>query len=172
MTAEEKIQLIDYLKDTAQKLESICEKFANQQHKKLSENTWSAAQVVEHLAITEKGFRNAIDYALTQPQSSGTDEKKSNNYVRKASNNRSVKVEAPERVQPKNGLGIQQSLQLFKTQRADNIAFFENLDASIDVHAHFWKHPFFGEIDVYQIGLVLSAHLERHLQQLEEIYES
>jgi hypothetical protein len=38
-----------------------------------------------------------------------------------------------------------------------------------DLRNHFWKHPATGVVDLYQTLILMSAHLERHTAQIEEI---
>jgi len=41
-----------------------------------------------------------------------------------------------------------------------------------DLLNHFWQHPATGTIDLYQSILLISAHAQRHILQIEEIKAS
>lgn len=170
LTTEEKNYLVQYLKETAEKLESAIANFTKAEDYKPSEEEWSLANVVEHLSITEQSFRRALDFALAQPALSieaANEQRKSDNYIRKGNAGRAMKVKAPERVAPTCEKTVAESLAIFKEKRADNISFIENSDS--DFRLHFWNHPFFGPIDGFQICVTMGAHLERHLLQIEEL---
>ncbi|MBK9929498.1 MAG: hypothetical protein IPP04_06445 [Saprospiraceae bacterium] len=42
---------------------------------------------------------------------------------------------------------------------------------SADLRAHFTRHPSFGNLDAYQWTLNVSAHYNRHVEQILEISE-
>lgn len=170
LTTEEKNYLIQYLKETAEKLETAIANFSKAEDFKPSAEEWSLANVVEHLSITEQSFRRALDFALSQPALSieeASEQRKSDNYIRKGNAGRAMKVKAPERVVPTCEKTVAESLLVFKAKRADNISFIENSDK--DFRLYFWTHPFFGPIDGFQVCVTMGAHLERHLLQIEEI---
>ena len=170
ITQEERIYLIDYLKDTQSKLSHICKNTSSEQAIfKPSEEVWSIADNVEHLSLVEKSLRKAVDFSLTQTP---TEEEiaahtSSNDYVQKKISTRGVAVKAPERVLPTRATNIEISLINFIERREDNINFVATTDA--DLHKHYWAHPFLGLLSSYQAFIMLAAHLERHLAQIEEI---
>lgn len=169
-TTEDRNYLTSYLKDTEQRLEQAIVTFSKPQDFKPDAQIWSLEEIVEHLAIVEKSFRRALDYALQQPAISEEEanvQRKSDNYIRKGNAGRAVKVQAPERVVPKGMQDVPTSLAQFKAQRADNSAFINN--STQDFRVHFWTHHFFGPIDAYQICVTMAAHVERHLLQIEEL---
>ena len=55
----------------------------------------------------------------------------------------------------------------FKKQRLKTIEYIKTTND--DLRNHFWKHRLTGTIDLYQTILLMSAHLERHLAQIEQI---
>jgi uncharacterized damage-inducible protein DinB len=167
---EEKIYLIDYLKDTQEKLIHICKNTSkNQAIFTPSAEVWSIANNVEHLALVEKSLRKAVDFSLTQMPSEEeiASHTNSNNYVRKGIGTRGAAVKAPERVMPMRVMEMEESLALFLMHRQENIVFITETEA--DLHAHYWKHPFIGLLDAYQVFIMLAAHLERHIAQIEEL---
>jgi hypothetical protein len=170
LSSEEKKYIIAYLTETAEKLENAIATFTKSEDYKPSPEEWSLANVVEHLALTEKSFRRALDFALAQPamsESEAAAQRKSDNYVRKGNAGRVTKVKAPERVSPSGTLNVAEAWVQFSAQRAENIQFLQ--DSQQDFRLHFWTHPFFGAIDGFQVLITMAAHLERHLLQIEEL---
>ncbi len=170
ITQEEKTYLIDYLKDTQAKLIDIYKNTSpNQAVFQPSAEVWSIANNVEHLALVEKSLRKAVDFGLTQTPSEEeiAAHTNSNNFVKKAIGTRGTAIKAPERVAPTLSTNIGDSLTLFLERREENIIFVAETGA--DLHAHYWRHPFLGLLDAYQVFIMLAAHLERHIAQIEEI---
>ena len=170
LTQEEKTYMLDYLKDTQAKLVDFCKKTsAAQAIFQPSEDVWSIANNVEHLALVEKSLRAAITFSLSQTPSEEeiASHTNSNNYVRKAVSTRGVALKAPERVAPSLTMNIEESLAIFLERREDNMNFLTTTEE--DLHKHYWKHPFLGLFDTYQIFMMLAAHTERHIAQMEEV---
>jgi DinB superfamily len=167
---QEKDYLLQYLTKTRDILVARSKGFSiAQQQFKPSSEVWSVEELFEHLSLTEKGFFHAIVYAFEQPAMTREEvgHRSSDNYIQKGLQNRVFKVDSPSRVTPKGGVGINASMEKFLEWRAKMIDIVEKGEG--EWHNHYWSHPFFGPINVYQIVLCNCSHEERHLLQLDEI---
>ena len=127
-------------------------------------NSWSIAQVCQHLALTEETFAKAIAYGLKKPNVCS--EPKKIDFILDRSN----KLEAPEVVKPQ--LDSSETFQI-----VDQLNHSRNLlnsvlntveDTSMLVDKSL-KHPFFGDLPLYQWIEILYLHEQRHIEQIEEI---
>jgi hypothetical protein len=81
------------------------------------------------------------------------------------------KAKSPEIFKPTNKFATaNEAITAFQNQRMQTIAYVEA--TKDDLRNHFWKHPLTGKIDLYQTLLLMSAHLERHIEQIENIKSS
>jgi hypothetical protein len=81
---------------------------------------------------------------------------------------RKWKAKSPEIFKPSNTFtSVQDAIAAFQHQRNATIAYIEA--TKDDLRNHFWKHPLTGTIDLYQTLILMSAHLERHTEQIENI---
>lgn len=137
---------------------------------KVSKSSWSVAECVEHIAISENSIFNLMQgllkskdkAATTKPEKSTPDDEVIAMMV-----DRSNKVKTSEPFEPSGRFGsYEETLKAFKTKRASNIEFIKNTEA--DLRGRFQQMPF-GTLDAYQMVLFLSAHSERHVLQIEEL---
>jgi hypothetical protein len=61
-------------------------------------------------------------------------------------------------------------LQEFEAARERTRDFAASTQA--DLRRHFFKHPIFGDLDLYQWLLMIAAHCDRHRVQSEEVMAS
>jgi hypothetical protein len=59
------------------------------------------------------------------------------------------------------------ALRAFVSRRDSTIAYVESTQD--DLKEHFIDHPQWGALDLYEAFVMLSAHCERHTEQLEEV---
>lgn len=125
---------------------------------------WSILQISEHLGMTERGMFGRITVAepvSTEPNFA-FDEK-----ITHIGHDRSGKRTAPERVHPVGKFAsIKDALAHFRQARQETIDFIEkNTD---NLRQKKVIHPL-SEMDGHQLFLLMSAHAERHAQQVEEV---
>jgi hypothetical protein len=133
---------------------------------------WSIAEVAEHVALSEQFIFQAVEGALKSPaREKMADPGKMDEKVLAGVSDRSVKAKAPEPLRPQNK---------FKSS-ADAIAAFQSLrDTHIKylsvtqdaLREHFRKNSGLGDLDAYQWLLLMSAHTERHVAQINEVKAS
>ncbi len=170
LTPTERTKAIEYLEKTRADVFAATKGLsAAQWNFKPATNRWSVAEVTEHLAAAEDFLRAMIhDKVMTAPaRSAGEDVAALDEFVLKAIPDRSVKVQAPEPLQPNNRFGSpKESLKHFKASRAQTIAFLKETKGLRD---HAIDSPLGKKLDGYEWVLFIAAHSERHTKQLNEV---
>jgi DinB superfamily len=138
---------------------------------KAAPDRWSIAECAEHIAVSEDFIGGMIKDKLMK--SPATPEKRGQSKVKdedltKAVTDRTQKFKAPEPIVPKKRWADPaDAVAHFKESRDANIAYVEKTQD--DVHDHFAPHPVAGPLDGYQWVLLMSAHTERHVAQIQEV---
>lgn len=174
MTKEERKKLIDHLKTSEKALEKVTKGLTAEQWKyKASPEKWSIADVVEHLALSEEFIfqRATVDMmkspAATTKKDVATAKQQDDELIKKIYD-RSQKAQAPEPLRPSNKWATpQEALAAFKAQRKKNIEAIKTLDLSLRDHR--MDFPLMKDMDAYQFLLLMSAHVQRHTAQAEEV---
>jgi hypothetical protein len=134
---------------------------------------WSAADIIEHLSLTERRITRALEGMLPPQAADGDSGGGAANtftpfsldtYVEQA---RGQKFEAPEYIRPR-GVPLTESLAHLKESRAALEALRPRF-AAADYAAQF-PHPAFGPLNVAQWLAFIGIHEERHLRQLERLH--
>jgi hypothetical protein len=131
---------------------------------------WSAAEIAEHLALTEDLIFGRSQKLLQGP---ATPEKKAelkgkDEQVLKIIPDRSQRFQAPEVLRPSGRFTTrQQVVDAFQQSRDRSLDFVRTTQA--DLRAYVAPHPVAGPLDVYQWMLLMSAHTERHILQMKEV---
>lgn len=163
MSAEHLTQTLDRLTSTVNGLSDAQLNF------KATPESWSVAECVEHLTISENMFNGMLQGALKEPANpamrdsiSMTDEKLIG-FI----SVRDTKVKTPEPFEPSGKFGShEETLKAFTTKRQEHIEYINTTED--DLRNHYGKLPF-ATIDGLQIILFMSGHTERHVKQMEEV---
>jgi hypothetical protein len=128
---------------------------------------WSVAECVEHLALSEdflfQRAQKLLESPATEKRSSVKDEE-----VLKMIASREQRVQAPEQLKPSAKFSdAKQALEHFNKSRYNTIKFVETSDA--DFRDHVVPSPAGGTMDAYQSLLMIAAHTERHVAQINEV---
>jgi hypothetical protein len=133
------------------------------------------AENLEHIIVTEKFVLGRLEGPVQQvpdaPQHSrwqGRDEP----FIRKLAEKREDRFQAPERLRPTGRWSIEALVPEFEAARGLSREFAASTQA--DLRSRFFRHPApaVGEIDFYQLLLLISAHCDRHCTQSEEVMAS
>jgi uncharacterized damage-inducible protein DinB len=172
LTAAERKFAIDYLNQTRSRLLNDVKGLSAAQLNFIPNDTsWSVAQCVEHITLSEDLIKEWMHGALLQP---ATPERKSEEkytpetliiVVTDRSHNRGKTGSAwmPNGNFPNTAAAI----QVFIGRRDSTIAYLTS--TADDLKTHFIEHPQWGTLDLYQGFIMLSAHCARHTLQLEEV---
>lgn len=132
---------------------------------------WSAAEVVEHLAIVEDAISRLIAKAVKQARESGVGPSTSDESILSSLDKYHLteaveKQQAPPNIVPDKNTPIDASLAILEQKRND---LKETLTSSADLDLSLVKrpHPRLGELNLYQWALFVAQHEERHRRQIE-----
>jgi uncharacterized damage-inducible protein DinB len=158
--------LMDTRDDLLRKIKGLTEEQINF---KADATSWSVAECVEHIAISENNIFGFVQMGLKEPADPAkrVEVKLSDDAVVKMIADRSNKVKTNEAFEPTGKFGsFDGSLSEFKTKRDNNVNYVKT--TSDDLRNHYNDFPF-GKIDTYQTILFMAAHSRRHTAQIEEI---
>jgi hypothetical protein len=133
--------------------------------------SYSIAQCVEHLVITEAGVLSRLNEKVRTEvpaperwaEAAGKDD-----LIWRVMPQRKHKVKAPPEMQPKGELATPQAgVENFERVRAETIVYVES--TRDDVRSYFLPHVAMGTLDGWQWLLTMALHAERHAAQIEEI---
>ena len=172
LSPEERQAAIKYLEETRQKVLDSLKDLSDSQWKfKSAPDRWSAAEVAEHIAVSEGTLLALVtDRVMKSPAAPEKKEaaKDKDELVRNSITNRSVKVQAPEMLRPTNRFKtLDETIKAFNAGRDKTIEYVKTTQD--DLRSHFGSHPIFKDLDAYQWLLLLSGHSERHSLQILEV---
>lgn len=134
-------------------------------------DSWSAEDNLAHLAITEERIAGLVGKLIASAKEKGIGPETSNESILSSLDQFHViepptKAVAPETVIPPEERPIGDSLLSLAASRT---RFKEALLAGegVDLTAVKWRHPGYGDLDLYQWALFVAQHEERHRRQIE-----
>ena len=135
-----------------------------------SSNKWTIAECIEHITLAELKFPEIVKEEMKKEADPAFRNKiKINDKdIRTKMLSRRWKAKSPEIFKPSGKFTtVKTAIETFTLQRQQTIDYIKYTND--DIRNHFWKHPLTGHIDLYQTLLLMSAHLERHTEQIENI---
>jgi len=170
LTDAEREQGVDHLTKTHERLMGVLDGLSEAQlNFKPDENSWSIADGVEHLAISENTFAGMLQGALQAPANPAMRDSvsMSDEDLVGFITTRDQKVKTSEAFEPTGKYGDHaKTLEAYANARKKHIEYVKTTED--DLRNHYGKLPF-ATIDGYQILLFMSGHTERHVQQMEEV---
>lgn len=171
LTITEREHMVEVLRQSHEKfLASISGLTEDQLHYKPSSRKWSIAEIIEHIALAEIRFPVLVKEELLKPSEPEKRKKIKikDEEIQPKMTSRKWKARSPEVFKPSNKfVSVQDAINTYTNQRLATIEYVKT--AQDDLRNHFWKHPLTGTIDLYQTLLLMSAHLERHTEQIERL---
>ncbi|MBA4055070.1 MAG: DinB family protein [Marivirga sp.] len=139
---------------------------------KSSPESWSVAECVEHIAISESNFFGMIQETLKEAADPArrSEIKISDEQLYHAITDRSQRVKTNEAFQPTGKFGSHaETLKEFIKKREASVIYIKN--TSDDLRNHFFTFPaeVLGTVDAYQLLLFAAGHSKRHTLQIEEV---
>jgi uncharacterized damage-inducible protein DinB len=138
------------------------------------ENQWTIAEIVEHVSIVNDGFLRLtyklLKEAESAPRPPKTDLDLGHTSLDEKGQQREP-LQAPERVHPKGGVSIEDSLAKMRVSLAGFADIQPRLEA-VDLSERVFPHPFLGPINAYQWVVLLGEHEDRHRGQIERVKAS
>ena len=170
LTDEEREKAVTKLTKTHEYLMTTLEGLSEAQlNYKSSPESWSIANCVEHLTISENAFSEMLQGTLAamadenlKASATMTDEE-----IYAMISSREKKVQTSEPFEPSGKFGShEETLAAFTAKRLEHIEYLKTTED--DFRSHYKEMPF-GTIDAYQMVLFMAGHTERHVKQMEEV---
>lgn len=171
ITTKERDDAIGFLKETESGVFNAVKNLSEAQLKfKPAADKWSVEECVQHIAAAEKELWTMAEPVLTQPANpeKRADIKFTDEQLIKAVEDRSHQAKTFAALEPANSSykSVAEALHAFKENRDKLIAFISKTPE--DLRNHVVVLPV-GTYDLYQYILLISAHSQRHTQQIEEV---
>jgi hypothetical protein len=171
ISKKDKKSALSYLKETRQRLIKNVKGLSDAQlNWKATDSSWSIANCIEHIAISEKNLFDWTMGSLKEPANPArrSEIKQTDEGIIKIITDRSFKAQAPEGFKPSGQFGNgQEALKVFIERRDNTVNYIKTTPD--DLRNHFVAHPFLGTIDMYQMLMFMTGHTLRHTLQVEEI---
>ena len=126
---------------------------------------WSVGECMEHIMLAEAALFKQIQGSLQQQGDNTKSLAYQDGFVITRTVDRGKKVDTPLKPQAVRMSKSEYLLEL-EESRAAVITFLSQPD--LELRNHFGKSPF-GEVDTYQLALILAGHGMRHTAQMREI---
>jgi hypothetical protein len=145
-------------------------------HYRGTENSWTVAQILEHLRLVEAGVARLITKRVSQARNAGVEEEQSTESVMPSFDSYRIRLEkavlqSPEPVRPGTHVNHREALAGLESSRQALRAAAESANGlALGEIKH--PHPILGELDLYQWLIFLGQHEERHRKQIERTLQS
>jgi hypothetical protein len=138
--------------------------------------SWSIDDVLHHLALAEEASAKLMAFLHERAlkESVGPDPEPDASVVRSIDSilegvdGADGKASAPDRVTPRSKVEAPLALARLESARSRILESLESL-SPFDGRKLTYRHPFFGELDLYQWLLIGGWHERRHTRQIERI---
>ncbi len=172
LTPEEKSEIAQHLQQSFSKLEQVVSNLSTEQwHYKPVDSVWSIAEISEHLEKSEKALFGLVSTQLvnSEPQpEKEQDISGKTQEIMSAITSRDHRLKTRPDLEPTGKYkNPQQFLDSFKQLRESSISYATSTED--ELRHHFIPFGPLGDLDGYQILMFMSGHLERHIQQIEEV---
>lgn len=136
---------------------------------KPSADSWSIADCIEHLALSEDMFMQMVQKSLETPadEAMSANKKFSDKEVFAMIVSRDQKMKTQEPLEPSGKWGTtKETMKAFKSSRKETAKMIRSTDK--DLRNHYFEFPF-GTVDTYQLLIFGAGHQKRHNAQIMEI---
>ena len=171
LTAEERAVVIDMLEENSKKFLAAIERISETQWQfKPAADQWSVAESAEHITLSE-----GLLLSIAQESLKSADEAKKASVLEgkekaviERLKDRSQKANAPDVLRPTGKFATRKELiEAFKLAREKTMMYVKTTKDPLK--SHIVSHPLFGELTAYQWLVMIPAHANRHVDQLEEV---
>lgn len=168
MDKAKRTYIINVLKESEKALLSVVQQVEEDGFLfKKDENTWSMAEIIEHLIIIDTGLLQSIKKKGETIRNT-TPETISNEFILKMTPQRQQRVPAPEHFVPQGRLKTKaQAIQAFQQSRSVIESFVETTDLPLEKIA--FKHFLLGLINGEGWIIFMAGHCNRHIEQMKEV---
>ena len=170
LTDQERKIAIAHLTETKEFLQHSIKGLSTEQlNFKSGPESWSVAECVEHIAISENMIFGMCEGGMKAPAdpSKRSEVKMSDEQLYAMITDRSGKVKTSEAFVPTGKFGSYDgSVKEFLAKRNNHIDYIKATQD--DLRNHYATLPF-GLIDTYQVVVFMAGHTKRHTMQIEEV---
>ena len=129
--------------------------------------SWSAGELVAHLIMVERGILATAD-RVTQKPAKPPSFLKRLHLPLALMESRLVKRKTPIPLDLRLVREKEEMLAELRDVRERSLAFLDETK-NRDLSAYCWRHPFFGNLNLYEWFEMIAAHELRHTKQMQEI---
>jgi hypothetical protein len=128
---------------------------------------WSAGELVAHLIMVERGIVGAADRVTQKPAKPASFLKRLHLPLALVES-RVVRRKTPIPLDPQLVREKEAMLAELRDVRERSLAFLDETK-SRSLSAYCWRHPFIGNLNLYEWFEMIAAHELRHTKQMQEI---
>ncbi len=128
---------------------------------------WSIGECMEHIMLAENALFKQVQGSLQKPANNDKFLARKDGFVITKTTDRGKKVTTPLKPQTVS-MSKKQYIKTLENSRETIISFIQ--DPAVELRNHFGKSPF-GEVDTYQLILIIAGHGMRHTAQIQEVIE-
>jgi len=169
LTEAERKFAVDHLNQTRTDLINAVKGLSEAQlNFKPAPDRWSVLECVQHITLSSQGLYGFVQQTLKAPNDSAFKPTVTDEQFISMIEDRSHKAQAPEPFKPVHSpyKTLDETLKAFNEGRDSLITYVQTTND--DMRGHIAVLPF-AKVDAYQIVLMISAHTNRHTQQLNEV---
>lgn len=171
LTNDERTLVIEMLEANSKRFLADIENISDTQWiYKPTPDTWSVAEVSEHITLSDGLLLSIAQRSLKSP----ADSIKAKALLGKEQavidklKDRTYKAQAPESLKPLHKFSTRHELiEAFKQTREETANYVKTTNDSLKDHVV--PHPLFGDLTAYQWLVMIPAHANRHVDQLDEV---
>ena len=162
--------IFEYLDETKENLEESVNNLSEEQLTfKPDEESWSVAQIVEHIVIVEGALKEMLENKIEDGEDLDlkTEVVLTDDQVVGMITDRSTQIQTQEQFIPTAKFTeADEALEAFNDQRENIVDWLK--DSEVDMRNYINEFPF-GKIDAYQTMLFMAGHTQRHTEQIKEL---
>ena len=169
LTDAERKFAVDHLNKTRDDLINSVKGLSDAQlNFKTAPDRWSVLECVQHITLTSAGLVGFVQQTLKTPNDSAFKPTVTDEQFIAMVEDRTHKAQAAEPFKPVHApyKTLDETLKTFNAGRDSLITYMQTTPD--DLRAHIAVLPF-AKVDAYQLVLLISAHTNRHMQQLNEV---
>lgn len=170
LSDEERKMGIDHLEKTHELVVNAVSNLNDEQlNFKPTPESWSIAECMEHIAISENMIGGMLQGALQTPANAAMRDSVTmpDQQLIGMISSRDQKVKTSEPFEPSGKYGThKETVDAFVAKRKEHIEYLKTTQD--DLRNHYGQLPF-ATIDGLQILLFMSGHTERHVKQMDEV---
>ena len=167
-------EVVNYLISARAHLDAAVEAVpAARRDRRPADDRWSVANVVQHLAITERRIAALIERRTAEARAGGVGPDPETTSILWTLDvhsllDRRTRIETPAPVAVTDAVPAGEAARLFEAAHDRMKTAFARADGvALDRLSH--PHPVLGPINLYQWGIFAAAHEMRHAAQIREI---